>query len=81
MRRPKNKLPKIKKRDWKAGQKVYLPTAKQIAAACRRIQQHWANDDPRVSEPKRPVATPVLPVPLRFVEEAYREMRMELSSL
>lgn len=81
MRRPKNHLPKSRKRDWKAGAKVYLPTEKQIAAACRRIQRHWTEDDPRIIGEKRPTRSAVEPVPMRYLIQAFEDMRAEFAHL
>ena len=80
-RRLKNQLPRTTKRVWRAGAKVYLPSTKRIAAACRRIQRHWAQDDPRVSGEKRPSKSAVEPVPMRFLIQAFEDMRAEYSHL
>jgi hypothetical protein len=83
VRRPKNRVTKLAKRprNWKAGDKVYEPSERQIAAACKRIQRGWAKDDPRISEEKRPTHTPVEPVTMRFLIEAFEQMRLDFAHL
>lgn len=82
-RRPKNRVTKLAKpaKRWKAGDKVYLPTQAQIAAACKMIQRGWAKDDPRISPEKRPTKTPIEPVPMNFLIEAIQAMRLDFAHL